>query len=165
MNGQMGSTKKPKARRNAVGQQIQPAWPLWYFPDAPLGSAVKYLASLSPKFNWVGIYTLSGNTLNLGPYLGGPAQHQRIAVGKGKGFCGLAVDENKNQNISNVADHPDYLPCSQGTRSELVVLVHNRQGEILGQIDIDSHTENAFGPDEQKAVQQIAKELGELWPG
>jgi len=37
---------------------------VWYRPEAVLGSAVRYVASLSAKFNWVGIYVLKGKDRN-----------------------------------------------------------------------------------------------------
>jgi GAF domain-containing protein len=139
--------------------------PVWYQPGAVLGSAVRYVASLSPRFNWVGIYVLEGKYLELGPYLGAKTSHTRIAVGKG--ICGTAVAENADQNIGDVSTSSNYLACSVETASELVVLVREGglpDGEILGQIDIDSHLPNAFGPAEEQAVRKVAKELGELWP-
>ena len=135
--------------------------PVWFNPQSALGSAVHYVASLSPKFNWVGIYVLKGKVLELGPYIGAKSEHTRIAVGKG--VCGTAVAENVDQNVADVRALENYLACSLETRSELVVLVRDRKGKILGQIDIDSHTPDAFGPDEEKAVKKVAQELGELW--
>src|SRR4051794_22245087 len=35
---------------------INPNWPVWYLPEAPLGAAARYIASLSPRVHWVGIY-------------------------------------------------------------------------------------------------------------
>jgi GAF domain-containing protein len=141
---------------------ISPNWPAWYQPESPLGSAVRYVAGLSPKFDWVGIYVLKGKHLELGPFIGAPSEHTRIPVGKG--VCGAAVAENADQNIPDVHAHQNYLACSLETRSELVVLVRDPQGGILGQIDIDSHTPAAFGREEESAVRQVARELGELWP-
>ncbi len=37
-------------------------------------------------------------------------------------------------------------------------------GGIWAQIDIDSHVTGAFGPEEERAVRQVADELGQLWP-
>jgi GAF domain-containing protein len=143
-------------------RSIQLAWPVWYQPEAPLGAAVRYLASLSSRFNWVGIYLLKGKVLELGPYLGSKPRHVRIPVGKG--VCGTAVAENKNLNIPDVGNCENYLACSVETQSELVVLIHEKSGKIVGQIDIDSHMQNAFGPEEVRWVEQVAKELGEYWP-
>lgn len=141
---------------------ISPDWPVWYQPEAPLGSAVRYIAGLSPKFNWVGIYVLKGKTLELGPYIGAATEHTRIPVGRG--VCGTAVAQDADQNIPDVQAHGNYLACSLETRSELVVLIRDRKKRILGQIDIDSHTRGAFGPEEERAVKQVAQELGALWP-
>lgn len=141
---------------------ISPDWPVWYQPESPLGSAVRYVAGLSPKFNWVGIYVLKGKILELGPYIGAATDHKKIPVGRG--VCGTAVAENADQNIPDVHSHENYLACSLETQSELVVLIRDKKGSILGQIDIDSHSRAAFGPDEEKAVRQVALELGELWP-
>lgn len=136
--------------------------PAWYDPLSPLGSAVKYVAALSPKFNWVGIYVLKGQELELGPYMGAPSEHTRIAVGTG--VCGTAVAEGADQNVPDVRARENYLSCSLETRSELVVLIRDQTGRILGQIDIDSHTLNAFGEEEEQAVRKVARELGERWP-
>lgn len=136
--------------------------PVWYNPLSPLGSAVHYVASLSPKFNWIGIYVLKGKFLELGPYIGAESEHTRIPVGRG--VCGTAVAENTDQNVPDVRARENYLACSLETRSELVALIRDTDGKILGQIDIDSHAPNAFGPTEEQAVKKVAQELGELWP-
>jgi L-methionine (R)-S-oxide reductase len=152
----------------AVGLEILPLpagrrpLPTWYDPLSPLGSAVRYLASVSPRFNWVGIYLLRGKTLELGPYVGAPTEHTRIPVGMG--VCGTAVACNADQNIPDVTKAGNYLACSTETKSELVVLIRDGSSRVVGQIDIDSHAVNAFGPDEERIVKQVAKELGELWP-
>jgi L-methionine (R)-S-oxide reductase len=127
-----------------------------------MGSAVRYVAGLSPKFNWVGVYILKGKALELGPYIGAATTHTRIPVGRG--VCGTAVAENADQNIPDVQAHENYLACSLETQSELVILIRDKKGKILGQIDIDSHSRAAFGETEEGAVRQVAMELGELWP-
>jgi GAF domain-containing protein len=136
--------------------------PVWYQPEAPLGSAVRHVASLSPHFNWVGIYILRGKSLVLGPFLGEPTEHKRIPVGRG--VCGTAVAENRDINVPDVTAVENYLACSLSTKSELVVLIRDRRGKILGQLDIDSHVPAAFGEREETLVRQVAQELGERWP-
>ena len=144
------------------GSIVSPDSPSWFDPANPLGAAVRYVSSLSPHFNWVGFYELKGTTLELGPYLGAQTEHLRIPVGTG--VCGTAVAQNRDQNVPDVRAVENYLACSLETRSELVVLVRNGKGEILGQIDIDSHVLNAFPADLEAAVRKVANELGELWP-
>lgn len=128
-----------------------------------LENAVQYLAQASPKFNWVGFYQLHENTLVLGPYVGAATEHTHIPVGQG--VCGTAVAEQADQNVPDVRARANYLACSLETRSELVVLVRDRTGKIVGQIDIDSHTPGAFGAEEESLVRTVAQELGEQWNG
>jgi L-methionine (R)-S-oxide reductase len=127
-----------------------------------LATAVARVAAISTKFDWVGIYVLNGDTLELGPYIGAPTEHTRIKVGVG--VCGTAVARNDDMNVPDVTAADNYLACSLETRSELVALIRDGDGRILGQIDIDSHTPAAFGPGEERAVRQVADELGVSWP-
>jgi GAF domain-containing protein len=135
--------------------------PAWYRDGDALRSAVEHLSASSPAFNWVGIYLLKGDTLELGPYIGAAAEHTRIKVGVG--VCGTAVARNADMNVPDVGASDNYLACSVDTRSELVVLIRDDHGTIVGQIDIDSHTRAAFGVDEEKLVKGVAAELGALW--
>jgi GAF domain-containing protein len=139
-----------------------PNLPVWYDPLSPMGSAVRHIAALSPLFNWVGIYVLKGKFLELGPYLGAETPHTRIPVGKG--VCGTAVAEERDLNVPDVSKSDNYLACSLETRSELVVLIRDQSGEIVGQVDIDSHTTAAFSGELEAAVKKVAQELGDLWP-
>jgi GAF domain-containing protein len=136
--------------------------PAWYHASDILGSAVRHLTTISSRFNWVGIYLLKGDTLELGPFIGAPTDHTHIKVGVG--VCGTAVARNEDLNVPDVHAVDNYLACSLETASELVVLIRDREGRTVGQIDIDSHSRGAFGPAEEAAVKQVARELGEWWP-
>ena len=135
--------------------------PAWYRETDVLRSAVQHVASLSDRFNWVGIYVLNGDTLELGPFIGAPTEHTRIKVGVG--VCGTAVARNEDMNVPDVSQTENYLACSLETASELVVLIRDPEGRILGQIDIDSHTRDAFGTHEEAAVREVATALGQRW--
>lgn len=132
---------------------ISPEWPVWYQPEAPLGSAVRHLAGLSPRFDRVTIYVSKGKFLEPGPSMGRTNAPKRIPIAQ-------AAD----RNIPDVHALESYLACSLETQSELVVLIRGKGGRILGQIDIDSRSRATFGLAEEKAVRQIAMELGDLWP-
>lgn len=135
--------------------------PDWFDSEDPLGSAVREVKSLSPRFDWVGIYLLRSDVLELGPYIGAPTDHTRIEVGVG--VCGTAVARGEDMNVPDVSQVGNYLSCNAETKSELVVLIRNHDGAIVGQIDIDSHTHDAFGPAEEIAVRSVADHLGAHW--
>lgn len=121
--------------------------------------AMNLLSSL-PGWNWCGIYRLEGETLVLDEYVGAATDHTHIPVGRG--VCGTAVAENRNQVIADVHSLDNYLACSLETKSELVVLIRDG-GEILGQIDIDGHTVGQFSCEEEAFLDQMAVILAERW--
>ncbi len=84
----------------------------------------------------------------LGPYHGPHTDHDRIPVGRG--VCGTAVKENRNQVIADVRELTNYLACNLETRAEIVVLIRERgTGRILGQIDVDGTQVGAFRDEER----------------
>ncbi|MCE2765921.1 MAG: GAF domain-containing protein, partial [Fimbriimonadaceae bacterium] len=111
-------------------------------------------------YNWSGIYRLEGETLVLDAYVGAATDHTHIPVGRG--VCGTAVAEDKNQVITDVRELTNYLACSTQTRSEIVVLI--RKGDtILGQIDIDGHRVAAFDSSDEQLLEDIAAILADRW--
>jgi len=126
-----------------------------------LSRAVELLHDSNPRFDWTGIYELfPDNVLRLGPFIGAPTEHVFIAVGQG--VCGTAVAEKRNINVPDVSKAPNYLACSSSTKSELVILI--RKGEtIFSQIDIDSHSYNAFDPETVRLVEKVADWLAEAY--
>lgn len=109
-----------------------------------------------PHYNWVGIYFLEGKELVLGPFVGAPSPHTRIPTDQG--ICGAAVREGKTVIVPDVSADPRYLACSPETKSEIVVPIE-AEGRILGEIDIDSHTGNAFGAEDHALLQEVAQRL------
>jgi GAF domain-containing protein len=114
------------------------------------------LQSARSHYNWVGVYFLEGRELVLGPFAGASTPHTRIPLEKG--ICGLAAREMKTVIVPDVSADPHYLACTAGTRSEIVVPIE-AEGRILAEIDIDSHTHNAFRADDHQLLEQIAQRL------
>lgn len=95
-------------------------------------------------YDWVGFYLTDPNAereLILGPYSGAPTEHVRI--GFGQGICGQAAETRKTLIVPDVAAETNYLSCSPTVKSEIVLPIL-RQGEVLGELDIDSHTIDPF---------------------
>jgi GAF domain-containing protein len=114
------------------------------------------------KYHWVGIYIKRGDVLELYPYyIGRPTPHVRIPISEG--ICGAAVREGITINVPDVNSDPRYLACSVFTKSEIVVPIYNKKGEIVGEIDIDSDRPGAFVEDDRVFLEGIAKEIGEVW--
>lgn len=114
---------------------------------------VNELAEL-PHFHWTGIYLLDKmkNELYLEYYVGKPTEHSHIAVGVG--VCGSAIAEESDKIIDDVREEDNYLACSLETRAEIVVLIE-KNGNIIGQIDVDSDEVQAFDELDRKYLRKI----------
>jgi L-methionine (R)-S-oxide reductase len=129
-------------------------------PETLMQRICERLAQL-PNFNWVGFYMLAEEggekVLHLGPFVGAPTPHTRIPLNQG--ICGAAVSQGKTIVVDDVNSDPRYLACSLETKAEIVAPIRVR-GEIVGEIDIDSHTHAAFGPRERELVERCAELVG-----
>jgi len=105
-------------------------------------TVVRTLQAEHPDYTWVGIYLLYGNELVLGPFAGKPSPHTRIPLGRG--ICGAAATERTTIIVDDVSADPRYLACSIETKSEIVTPIM-LDGDVLGEIDIDSDKPAAFG--------------------
>jgi L-methionine (R)-S-oxide reductase len=113
-----------------------------------------------PEYNWVGFYMLDpvdSSMLVLGPFAGAATPHTRIPVTEG--ICGAAVAQGETVVVDDVSSDPRYLSCSIETKSEIVVPIRVH-GEIVGEIDIDSHTPAAFGGEDRAFVERCAELIG-----
>jgi L-methionine (R)-S-oxide reductase len=120
----------------------------------PAEITVRQIAASFPHYNWVGVYWLRGDELVLGPYVGAVTEHTQIPVGRG--VCGSAVAENRNQIVDDVNSRENYISCSIHVKSEIVVLIRNAAGAVIGQIDADSHQPAAFDPSDEQMLEQAA---------
>lgn len=133
--------------------------------DELMSTIVGRLQQYLPKYNWVGFYMVEKSAmpgvdpvLVLGPYVGAPTPHTRIPLNQG--ICGAAVSTGNTIVVDDVNADPRYLSCSIETKSEIVVPVHVR-GEIVGELDIDSHEPAAFGEEDRRFCEQCARLVGE----
>ncbi len=114
-------------------------------------------------FDWVGIYVMNheDNVLELGPYIGTPTEHVRIPFGKG--ICGQVAVSGETFHAPNVNEEDNYIACSLDTQSELVVPIFNKKGELVAQLDIDSHSKATFSPEIISYCEDLCKKWGENW--
>ena len=117
---------------------------------------VRQLKADLPNYTWVGIYLLYGNELVLGPFEGKPSPHTRIPLGRG--ICGAAAAEKATIIVDDVSADPRYLACSIETKSEIVTPIM-LDGDVLGEIDVDSDQLAAFGADDRTLLEQVAARL------
>ena len=121
---------------------------------------VGLLKASFPYYDWVGIYLIADeNRLKLGPYRGDPSPHTVISIDKG--ICGAAAREKQTIVVPDVNADPRFLACSLRTRSEIVVPII-RGALVLGEIDIDSDTHDAFKERDRRMLESIAQMLADI---
>lgn len=102
-------------------------------------------------FFWVGFYLVKGEELVLGPFQG-PIACTRIRYGRG--VCGTAWKEARTLIVPNVEEFPGHIACSSASKSEIVVPIM-KQGKVMGVLDIDSDTLNAFDETDARYLEEI----------
>jgi GAF domain-containing protein len=106
-----------------------------------------------PELNWAGFYLMNGGELVLGPFQGKPAC-VRIAVGRG--VCGTAAATRRTVRVQDVHAFPGHIACDAASNSEIVVPLE-REGRLLGVLDLDSPITGRFDAQDQEGLERLAQ--------
>ena len=125
---------------------------------AYVDATVKRLSDYEPTFDWVGVYEVDGDRLVLGPFRGQPTEHTTIPMGEG--VCGAVAVKGQTEVVPDVRKRPGHIACSLSTRSEVVAPIV-RDGQVVGVLDVDSDTLEAFGDREVRLLEEAARGIAE----
>ena len=122
----------------------------------------KLLMNNVPHYDWVGFYFAdrSKRELVLGPFVGDPTEHVRIPFGKG--ICGQTAERKATFIVQDISKETNYLSCSPKVQSEIVVPIL-KNGEIVGELDIDSHTLSPFMEEDRKFLENVCEIVSKLF--
>lgn len=104
-------------------------------------------------FFWVGFYLKRENQLVLGPFQG-PIACTRIAFDKG--VCGAAYTRRETILVPDVEQFPGHIACSSASKSEVVVPVFDRDGQVIMVLDVDSDSLDDFSEADVQGLERIA---------
>lgn len=122
---------------------------------------VQILYDKFSHYDWVGIYLIQGKDLILNAWKGKqPTEHTKIPAGKG--ICGVAAVSGQTEVISDVSSDSRYLACFLSTKSEIVVSI-KKGGKVVGEIDIDSDTLDAFTEEDKNFLEKVAGLLSKFF--
>lgn len=113
--------------------------------EAILHHKIKY-------YSWTGIYLLVDGELLVHSYQG-PVACQKL--GKDKGVCWAAINQNKTIIVPDVHNFPGHIACDSATNSEIVLPLRDKTGTIIGVFDIDSRDFNSFDEVDAEELQKI----------
>lgn len=130
--------------------------------DEKLQQICDELVERVAHYNWVGFYLADNEdeVLQLGPYRGTPTEH--IRIGFGQGVCGQAALTHKTLLVQDVSHESNYLACSLDVKSEVVVPIL-KNGRFVAELDIDSHTKNAFNEEDRLFLERLCAEIARLF--
>lgn len=110
-----------------------------------------------PGLNWAGFYFMQGpDELVLGPFQGKPAC---IRIRKGRGVCGSTVEKRATSVVEDVHAFPGHIACDAASRSELVVPVFGKDGEVIGVFDLDSPLPGRFDAVDAEGIESLVRIL------
>jgi len=126
-----------------------------------LNTICSYLKTNIKHYDWVGFYFKNGtkNELKLMSFAGKPTEHTIIPFGKG--ICGQVAINNETFLVADVTAQDNYISCGIEVKSEIVVPVF-KNDENIGQIDIDSHTINAFSKKDEEFLGFVCQQISEI---
>lgn len=129
--------------------------------DQRLAEVCSILQKDVTTYDWVGFYFKNGDKreLILKAYAGEPTDHTIIPFGKG--ICGQVAESNQNFVVDDVAAQDNYIACSIYVKSEVVIPLFV-DGQNIGQIDIDSHTKNAFSKEDEDFLTWVNAEVSRI---
>ena len=103
---------------------------------------------------WIGFYLVRNEQLILGPFQGSTACYR---IRKGKGVCGTAWAEARTQVVPDVELFPGHIACSSLSRSEIVVPLYDKNGQVSAVLDIDSEHLATFDDTDKLYLEEVCR--------
>ena len=97
--------------------------------------------------------------LIVGPFQGLPAC---VEIKIGKGVCGTAVEKNEIMLVKDVHEFPGHIACDCASNSEIVLPLHNANGDVVAVLDIDSPTLARFDKEDKEGLSAIAQVIEKI---
>ncbi len=105
------------------------------------------------RFDWVGFYrVVAPELLKIGPYQGG---HGCLTIPFSRGVCGACATSCVTIIVPDVDAFPGHIACATSTKSEIVLPVFDRSGDLIGVLDIDCDQPDAFDDGDKAALEAM----------
>lgn len=105
-------------------------------------------------FFWVGFYLKKEDQLVLSAFQGSIACTR---IDFGKGVCGHCYTTKQTVIVPNVEEFDGHIACSSLSKSEIVLPIFDKSGEVFGVLDVDSDDLNDFDEVDAKGLEKIVK--------
>ena len=117
-----------------------------------------------PAYDWAGFYLImtkpSGDRLLVRGANAGTIQ-TFAEIQLGQGICGAVATSGESILLADVASDPRYISRDDSPCSEIVVPVKVR-GAVIGILDVNSNSEDAFGEVDLELCENAANLVGQF---
>lgn len=146
----MSSSKLAKYDRlyEQIRQYVQTTDDIW----ARLATMEAVLHHKMQTFFWTGVYALIDDELIVRSYQG-PVACQKLK--HHTGVCWAAVRSGETVIVGNVEEFPGHIACDSRSKSEIVLPIRDRKGEVFACLDVDSDQLNAFDEEDEQGLKKI----------
>jgi L-methionine (R)-S-oxide reductase len=148
--------------RKIIYEEITPQIEALIFGEPDLvANLANITAVLREAFNffWVGFYLKKGNQLVLNAFQGSIAC-TRIEFDKG--VCGHSYTTRETVIVPNVDEFPSHIACSSASKSEIVLPIFDKSGEVFGVLDVDSDKLDDFNEIDAEGLRKIVKIIEQI---
>ncbi len=121
-------------------------------PRARMATVASVLHHKMDYFFWTGFYLLTEGELIVGNYQGPVAC---MVLAKNQGVCWASINDQKTILVPDVCQFPGHIACDPRSKSEIVVLLRDRQGAIVGVLDVDGKELNSFDEVDAEWLEKI----------
>ncbi|MFC2151986.1 GAF domain-containing protein [Bacteroidota bacterium] len=143
---------KKQGRYQRIYKQLEELLPKTNDPFARMSSIVAVLHHKMEHFFWTGYYFLKDGKLIIGQYQG-PVACQELK--KDTGVCWAGINQQKAIVVPDVEKFPGHIACDSRSKSEIVIPLKDKEGNIIGVLDVDSTKYNQFDETDELELTKI----------
>ena len=121
----------------------------------PVAAMATMSCLLSQGFGhlWSGFYrVVEPRLLRIGPYQGSLGC---LEIPFGSGVCGTAAARRETVIVPDVDRFPGHISCDSRARSEIVVPVFDRSGDLIAVLDVDSDHLSMFDEADARGLERL----------
>lgn len=122
--------------------------------EARICSVVAILHHKMENFFWTGFYCLRNDKLIVRTYQGPIAC---MELKKDIGVCWAGINRNETIVVADVEKFPGHIACDSRSKSEIVVPLRDKQGNVIGVLDVDSKELSTFDEVDAEWLEKIVK--------
>lgn len=145
---------KKQNRYERIYNQLDSLVSKSYDMHARMATIIAVLHYKMDYFFWTGFYLLNKGELVVRSYQG-PVACQVLE--KNTGVCWAGINQEQTILVPDVNKFPGHIACDSRSQSEIVVPFHNREGGIIGVLDVDSKDLASFDEIDSEWLNKIVK--------